>query len=769
MKHYAILAVLLFAGTRLQAQEWKNYTCGLSVNCATIYNDTVWIGSNGGVAKLLTDGTMLATYTHADGLSSNKVNCIAVDNQGILWVGTQQGTTAGGVSKFDGNNWTIYNTSNSLLPSNNVYSISVDSTGAKWFGTSLGLTKFDGNNWIIYNSSSFPGLPTTYNWIFTDNKYNLWAHNNATNHFFKLVNGNWVDKGTVISSSGLFFDRQDNLWAIKSAGGPGSRLLANKFDGNNWQSYDYTNSSLPEYAYFAGIQADKDGTIWLGLDYSGPHALYKFDSLGWNFSKTYPDGNLLAIDSSNNKWFGQSNFGVAKYHTLTWHEFNPSASGMPANNVQAIAVDRHNNKWISAFDYGATSNGGFSKFDGVDWHQYSAISSTSKIWAQPNDKIWTGGDEFDGTNWAEVVYPSGGLASTVDHEGNKWFTTASGVYKFDGNWTFYHTEWYNTAIVDPQNNKWFGSWRGLAKFDGTQWYKYDSSNCMALKYFNNMAADNSGNIWVGTQGAGVVKFDGANWTVYNPTNSGLPGGWITAINCDKNGNLWVGSLDTSNSSYKGASKFDGSTWTTFLTQNCGLGSNRINSVVADEQNNIWFGTDYGLSELTSADITYSAWLNFNGNVCNNTPITFTPLVNYGTPPYTFAWQAIGNALSCTNCQNPTAIITQNSVYIVSVTDAHNQVTADTLHVYACLSTAINDIENGPEVLLYPNPGTDLLFVECPNNPISSITIFDMQSRRCAEFKQPGKAGIDISQLNKGMYVVEIQTPNGATRKKWIKL
>jgi ligand-binding sensor domain-containing protein len=65
----------------------------------------------------------------------------------------------GGVAKFDGVNWTVYNTSNSGLPSNNVTSIAIDAQGKQWIGTEYGgLAKFDGVNWTVYNTSN-SGLP----------------------------------------------------------------------------------------------------------------------------------------------------------------------------------------------------------------------------------------------------------------------------------------------------------------------------------------------------------------------------------------------------------------------------------------------------------------------------------------------------------------------------------------------------------------------------------------------------------------------------------
>jgi len=69
-------------------------------------------------------------------------------------------TDGNGLVKFDGTNWTIYNTSNSGLPSNHVQSISIEENGAKWIGLQYyGVAKFDGANRISYKTTN-SGLPS---------------------------------------------------------------------------------------------------------------------------------------------------------------------------------------------------------------------------------------------------------------------------------------------------------------------------------------------------------------------------------------------------------------------------------------------------------------------------------------------------------------------------------------------------------------------------------------------------------------------------------
>ncbi len=60
----------------------------------------------------------------------------------------------GGVSKFDGTNWTRYDTTDGLAD-NYICAIAIDALGNKWFGTNKGgVSKFDGTNWTNYTQNN---------------------------------------------------------------------------------------------------------------------------------------------------------------------------------------------------------------------------------------------------------------------------------------------------------------------------------------------------------------------------------------------------------------------------------------------------------------------------------------------------------------------------------------------------------------------------------------------------------------------------------------
>ena len=88
------------------------------------------------------DGQNWEIFTTSDGLPSNTVQAIIEDRQGILWVGTDKGA-----SRFDGTHFAPVD----ALLSEPILTIAEDGQGDLWFGTQLkGVYRFDGTLWMSY-------------------------------------------------------------------------------------------------------------------------------------------------------------------------------------------------------------------------------------------------------------------------------------------------------------------------------------------------------------------------------------------------------------------------------------------------------------------------------------------------------------------------------------------------------------------------------------------------------------------------------------------
>ncbi len=110
-----------------------------------IYEDpdgTFWLGTYGGGLKILDrqNGNIRNFYEGDDGLRSNVVLTIHVDRNENFWIGTSEG----GLHHFDRENqlFTPYNEADGL-PSNIVKGILEDDQGDLWLSTNNGISRFD--------------------------------------------------------------------------------------------------------------------------------------------------------------------------------------------------------------------------------------------------------------------------------------------------------------------------------------------------------------------------------------------------------------------------------------------------------------------------------------------------------------------------------------------------------------------------------------------------------------------------------------------------
>lgn len=92
--------------------------------------------------------------------------------------------------------WRTFDVYNSPLPSNRVNAIAVDDNGVGWIATDSGLARFDGINWTIYTEQFRDPLleyfePRVTN-VITDRTGNVWV--NAFSQIHKLTDTTWFHK-----------------------------------------------------------------------------------------------------------------------------------------------------------------------------------------------------------------------------------------------------------------------------------------------------------------------------------------------------------------------------------------------------------------------------------------------------------------------------------------------------------------------------------------------------------------------------------------------
>jgi|FLOH01.1.fsa_nt_gi ligand-binding sensor domain-containing protein len=97
------------------------------------------------------DGTNWVSYnTGNTSITNDTINGLTFDTSGKLWISTQNG-----LNVLDGTNWIIYQTGNSGLPYNRISNVTQGPDGSIWVCTDGGgLVKFDGQDWFVFNNVS---------------------------------------------------------------------------------------------------------------------------------------------------------------------------------------------------------------------------------------------------------------------------------------------------------------------------------------------------------------------------------------------------------------------------------------------------------------------------------------------------------------------------------------------------------------------------------------------------------------------------------------
>lgn len=113
-----------------------------------------WFATHfGGLAKYNATLNLWGVFNSTNsGIGSNFINCIAIKND-IKYIGTGNA----GLKVFNDLTWSTYNISNSPIPDNLVYDVTIDSLKNIWIGTPDGLAQF--------NSTGIVSIETNQNYI----------------------------------------------------------------------------------------------------------------------------------------------------------------------------------------------------------------------------------------------------------------------------------------------------------------------------------------------------------------------------------------------------------------------------------------------------------------------------------------------------------------------------------------------------------------------------------------------------------------------------
>lgn len=526
-----------------------------------------WVQHPAGIARY--DGAAWTNWDTAQiGLvfTGTTVTAMEAAQDGSVWLSTNNK----GVLFFENNTWTVWNNTNSGLPSNDVRDLAIGPDGKKYFATSAGLAQLDGSTWTVSNAAS-TGLANFNNCksVAVTPAGVVWV-TEGQNRFAKREAGIWTESTaadiglTAAGFSGqVETDAQGRLWLSFTK-------FISRLDASGWTHF-------PESAIGCGLspmgtqmRVDGAGQLWVPVC-----GLSRFDGQAWKpFSfgnSALQGGQIFAIaqDTAGHVWFGGDG-GIAKKEDDQWQAFDPEDWGLQSSRVYSAHGDALGNVWFGA------DNGEILRFDGSTWTVFDTV-----VKALPGfSAYWSIGSAPDGTVWFSLV-PAGPYSALARYKNGDWtfFTpdNAPLAPNFD----------ISSIAVQPDGVAWFLANDRLLRYDGSQWTSFDPKASGApFTILRQMALAPDGALWI-TSDAGLLRFDGANWSSQTVANAGIPSDNTFRVSFDRAGGMYM--------AYDPAVKaancavLRGGVWTELVHPDFEPGfTTRPWVILTDRDNRLWF-------------------------------------------------------------------------------------------------------------------------------------------------------------------------------------
>ncbi len=571
----------------------------------------LWFGTDADGVFAWRAGRFVEHY-HAGqaGFSHNTVTALAelpdASGRPTIWAGT-----FGGLARYDGERWAVFNQSNAGLPSDRVRALLAserDGQPLLWVATEAGLVEWQADRAQRLHSVA-TGLASNdiralVETRAPDGAAILWV-GFATGGVAAYRAGKWElvredFNGTRQIRSLTATCAPDGKWTLW-VGTNGSGVAAYR-DGE-WTLYN-TDSKLILNSEVSSLLETRNGNgpplLWVGTNGGG---LARLRLGAWHRAQLAPDviptlgvKSLLEYfepDGSRVFWIGTRSHGAACLRNGRWEVFQPENSPLPSRFVSCL--HRTSQVTDSPAVWLGTATSGLARLQNGRWTIFNRDNS-----ALPDNGVWSLLETEDdagrpqllvGTEKGVAVWRNGKLSA---FEGNARLPSP-----------------YVTALLatdEPTGGKrlWFGTFGGgLASLYRGQWTLYNQANgalpSNVVRSLQAMEQDGERSLWVGTYGGvaiGSPQGGALAWqALREDTDPALPNNVVYEVRHDSQGRAYLftnrGVARLTRSATQGwrHAKIE-----TFTVED-GLPSNECNGGAAlrDADGRLWIGTIAGLA------------------------------------------------------------------------------------------------------------------------------------------------------------------------------
>ena len=565
-------------------------------------------------AQLQTPQYVARVWQAEQGLPQNSVTAMLQDQQGYLWVGT-----FGGLARFDGERFTLFDAGDLLpLGNNGILSLHESRSGVLWVGTlDGGLVRVENGVATAYRRRE--GLPSRFvSSIREDKEGKLWFNTSeGVAHFV----------GAKLEAY------------LTHRGKPVREFFLQARDGSMWFRYGEDVVRFGTDGSIASLKSSKptaflvheapDGSVWIAFRdryrlvhyYQGVFSdvplppirsqLMRHDLLGDYFVYTLSmaedaNGDLLLLTPAGLCRIANGTLGPAEPVPL------PSSGG-DLLKVRSLLVDREGNAWVGTNGLGLVRLRraplfAYGKNEGLSDAGFNAVFQDRE------GRIWLGGDSlywFDGNHFHLLPGVANVRAITQTRDGDMWFAGYGGVHRYSsGVLSDFKIEAPDVRAIhqDREGTLWIGALMeehpgGLYRFRGG---KLDQ--IPGISDVNQIVEDRDGGLWV--SGVKELAYIRGDKTVRYDQNKGLPERSVD-LHQDSTGTLWIASYGG------GLTRLRDGRLKTITTKD-GLPNNMLVGMLEDSRGDLWVSSTQNIFRISLKELNDLA----DGKISSLLPVSY---------------------------------------------------------------------------------------------------------------------------------------------------
>jgi signal transduction histidine kinase/ligand-binding sensor domain-containing protein len=552
-------------------------------------------------ARLITQYGLDVWLTR-DGLPQNSVRAILQTRDGYLWLGTW-----GGLARFDGARFTIFNRANTpALGDSRITALAEDADGSLWIGTAhAGLIRLKGGVFESFRSERDTSYEERSRWqirsIVPSRHGGLWIGTSGGG-FRRFKSGSFgrllMDRHVVRA---LLEDRSGRLWVATSSG-----VL--ELSWREPDQFRIERHLLPDHLVNA-IYQDRAGSIWIaargGLTRVNGERVTTFGRM-----PGLPTDDVLSIrgDRDGNLWIGTNGDGLVRmrgeqFDLLTRHD------SLSNGVISALYEDREGSLWIG-------SNDGLNRLRDT---RFTAITTREGLSADPVNSVVAGrdatiwiGTEGGGLNRLQAGritsyttadgLPANHVGALYEaNDGSLWISGDGVVARMrDGRIRLYARDdgvpaGFASAIGETRDGRLILCGEGPVRELRPDRFVVFEEQPPGMEYCYSITRDRRGALWFATTG-GLVQVGDEGHRFYT-TRDGLPDQGVHSVHEDASGAIWIATV-------RGLARLKDGRVTSF--SNVGPLGEVIFEILEDDAGHFWMNGRQGILKVAARDLEAKA-------------------------------------------------------------------------------------------------------------------------------------------------------------------